>query len=47
MPSMELRNHMANEKVFVWSTFADLSEDTPKPETLAIRFGNVESIQLF
>jgi hypothetical protein len=41
---MELKKHNNSEKVFVWNTLADLSEDTPKPETLAVRFGNVESM---
>ncbi|CAG2104569.1 unnamed protein product [Medioppia subpectinata] len=47
MPAMELKKHQNSEKVFVWSTFADLSDETPKPETLAIRFGNAENAQKF
>ena len=45
MPGMELKNHSNSDKVFVWSTYADLSDpdEPPKPETLAIRFGSVES----
>ena len=44
MPTMELKKHQNSDKVFVWSTFADLSDETPTPETLAIRFGNAESM---
>jgi hypothetical protein len=40
---MELKKHNNSDKVFVWNTLADLSDNTPKAETLAIRFGNVES----
>ncbi|XP_054168323.1 ran-specific GTPase-activating protein-like [Oppia nitens] len=47
MPHMELKNHQNSEKVFVWNTFADLSDETPSTETLAIRFGNIENAQKF
>lgn len=40
---MELKKHNNSDKVFVWSTLADYVDDVPKAETLAIRFGSVES----
>ena len=40
---MELKPHSSSEKAFVWSTPADYADEEPKPETLAIKFGNIES----
>ena len=45
LPSMVLEPHCSSEKAFVWKTPADFADEEPKQETLAIKFGNVDSKQ--
>lgn len=40
---MELSKHNNSEKVFVYSTLADLYDGETNPETFAIRFSGPES----
>lgn len=46
-PWMELLKHSANEKAWVWKTYADFADEVKKPETLAVRFSTVEKAQLW
>ncbi len=41
--TMELNKHNNSDKVFVYSTLADLYDLETNPETFAIRFSNPES----
>ena len=43
LPSMVLQPHCSSDKAFVWNTPADFADEEPKPETLAIKFGNPTS----
>jgi len=47
LPHMELKSNCGSERAWVWSTPADLSEDEPRPELLAIRFSSAEHAQTF
>jgi len=46
-PWMELKPNCGSEKAWVWSTPADFSDEEPKVELLALRFGNVENAKKF
>jgi hypothetical protein len=40
---MELKPNAGSDRAWVWNTLADLADESPKPELLAIRFLNAES----
>ena len=40
---MELKPNVGSDRAWVWNVPADFAEETPRPELLAIRFGNAES----
>ena len=44
---MELKPNCGSERAWVWSTLADLADEEPKAELLAIRFANAENAQKF
>lgn len=44
---MTLKPNCGSDKAFVWNTPADFADEEPKPETLAIRFGNAENAKKF
>lgn len=44
---MQLKKHNNSEKVFVYSTLADLYENEVSAETFAIRFSSPESNSIF
>ena len=39
---MILQNNMGCERSWVYNVFVDFSDEEPKPETLAVRFKDVE-----
>ena len=41
---MQLSPNVGSDRSWVWSVTADVSDGEPKPETLAIRFANTESM---
>ena len=43
-PEMVLKENIGSDRSWVYTATADVSEGTPAIETLAIRFGNSESI---
>lgn len=43
---MVLRPHNNSNRAFIWTTMADLSDNEPKQELLAIRFQNDEGESL-
>lgn len=47
LPNMVLKPNCGSDKVWVWSTPADFSDEEVKAELLAIRFGNAENAQKF
>uniref|UniRef100_F7EZV6 Ran-specific GTPase-activating protein n=1 Tax=Monodelphis domestica TaxID=13616 RepID=F7EZV6_MONDO len=46
-PLMELKPNAGSDRAWVWNTYADFADESPKPELLAIRFLNVENAQEF
>ncbi|KAG8193067.1 hypothetical protein JTE90_017821 [Oedothorax gibbosus] len=46
-PYMELKPNNSSDRAWVWSVMADFADEEPKPELLAIKFGNVENAQKF
>ncbi len=40
---MKLSPNVGSDRSWVWNTAADVSEDKPEAQTLAIRFANTES----
>ncbi|XP_065831195.1 ran-specific GTPase-activating protein-like [Oscarella lobularis] len=44
---MELKPNVGSDRAWVWNVPADFAEETPRPELLAIRFGNAENAQKF
>jgi len=44
-PWMKLSKHSANDKAWIWNTYADFADEVKKPETLAVRFSTVEKAQ--
>ncbi|KAA8906508.1 RanBP1 domain-containing protein [Sphaerosporella brunnea] len=47
VPNMKLSPNVGSDRSWVWNTSADVSEGTPEPQTLAIRFANAENANLF
>lgn len=43
-PVMELKPNCDSDRAWIWSVPADFADETPKPELLAVRFSNAESI---
>jgi Ran-binding protein 1 len=43
-PDMVLKENIGSDRSWVYTATADVSEGVPTVETLAIRFGNSESI---
>ena len=43
---MKLAPNVGSDRSWVWNAAADVSEGEPEPQTLAIRFGNSESMSL-
>src|ERR1700724_471342 len=43
-PDMKLKENIGSDRSWVYTATADVSEGVPTVETLAIRFGNSESI---
>jgi Ran-binding protein 1 len=41
---MELKPNCGSDRAWVWNVSADYADEEPKKETLAIRFGNAESM---
>ena len=41
---MELKPNCGSDRAWVWNVAADYADEEPKSETLAIRFGNAESL---
>ncbi|CAI9567853.1 unnamed protein product, partial [Staurois parvus] len=37
-PAMELKPNAGSDRAWVWNTYADYADESPKPELLAIRF---------
>ena len=46
-PLMELKLNAGSDSAWVWNTHADIADECPKPELLAIHFLNVENAQKF
>ncbi|KAG3262086.1 RANBP1-like, partial [Ictidomys tridecemlineatus] len=46
-PTMELKPNAGSDRAWVWNTHADVADEYPKPELLAIRFLNAENAQKF
>ncbi|KAM4710419.1 ran-specific GTPase-activating protein [Discoglossus pictus] len=46
-PTMELKPNAGSDRAWVWNTYADYADESPKPELLAIRFLNAENAQKF
>ncbi|XP_072271792.1 ran-specific GTPase-activating protein isoform X2 [Pyxicephalus adspersus] len=46
-PAMELKPNAGSDRAWVWNTYADYADESPKPELLAIRFLNAENAQKF
>ncbi|NP_001081577.1 RAN binding protein 1 L homeolog [Xenopus laevis] len=46
-PLMELKPNAGSDRAWVWNTYADYADESPKPELLAIRFLNAENAQKF
>jgi len=46
LPQLELKPNCGSDRAWVWSTPADFADEEQKPELLAIRFANAESICL-
>lgn len=46
-PMMELKPNAGSDRAWVWNTLADYADECPKPELLAIRFLNAESMYLY
>ncbi|XP_027888965.1 ran-specific GTPase-activating protein [Xiphophorus couchianus] len=46
-PLMELKPNSGSDRAWVWNTLADYTDESPKPELLAIRFLNAENAQKF
>ena len=44
---MELKPNCGSDRAWVWNVAADYSDEEPKSETLAIRFGNAENAKKF
>lgn len=44
IPTMELKPNAGSDRAWVWNTLADYADESPKPELLAIRFLNAESM---
>ncbi|RKP10845.1 hypothetical protein THASP1DRAFT_8960, partial [Thamnocephalis sphaerospora] len=44
---LKLAPNVGSDRSWVWSVAADMAEEVPTPETLAIRFGNTENANLF
>lgn len=42
--SMQLKPNCGSDRAWMWSVPADFADETPKPELLAVRFANAESI---
>nr|OQO19899.1 hypothetical protein B0A51_11370 [Rachicladosporium sp. CCFEE 5018] len=47
VPDMKLSPNVGSDRSWVWNAAADVSEDEPEAQTLAIRFGNSENANLF
>lgn len=43
-PDLELTPNVGSDRSWLYHTAADFAEGEPRAETLAIRFGNIESI---
>uniref|UniRef100_A0A673VPT6 Ran-specific GTPase-activating protein n=1 Tax=Suricata suricatta TaxID=37032 RepID=A0A673VPT6_SURSU len=43
-PMMELKPNAGSDRAWVWNTHADFADECPKPELLAIRFLNAETL---
>ncbi len=46
-PDMRISHHFGNEKALMWSTLCDYSEQVPRPEKLALKFGKAETAKAF
>lgn len=44
VPDMKLSPNVGSDRSWVWNAAADVSEGEPEAATLAIRFGNSESM---
>lgn len=44
VPDMKLSPNVGSDRSWVWNAAADVSEGEPEASTLAIRFGNPESM---
>ena len=44
---MNLQPHCSSDKAFVWNTPADFADEEAKQETLAIKFGNADSMFIY
>ncbi|RKF63619.1 Ran-specific GTPase-activating protein 1 [Erysiphe neolycopersici] len=47
VPEMKLSPNVGSDRSWVWSAAADVSENEPEAQTLAIRFANSENANLF
>ena len=45
-PDMKLKENIGSDRSWVYTATADVSEGVPAVETLAVRFGNSESIHI-
>ena len=41
---MKLKPNCESDRAWVWSVPVDFADETPKPELLAVRFANAESV---